>query len=152
MPVVVNPDSEYGKELAKWNVKRPFAAFPKMLYRAQKRPDGIVSVQETDDRLFGGNPGAAEAWTATCQKTVKDEYEMQKAMEGGWRKSHAEALEHFEKREQYKGNVAAHRAYEDRNMSEAAKSEAAAVEASTEEHVPEIPEKRRPGRPRKNVA
>ncbi len=152
MPVVVNPDSEYGKELAKWNVKRPFAAFPKMLYMAKKRPDGIVSVQETDDRLFGNNPGAADAWTATCQKVVKDEYEMQKALEAGWRKSQAEALEHHEAREKYKGDVAAHRLYEDRNMSEAAKAEAAEVDASTDEHVPEIPVKRKPGRPRKIVA
>ena len=151
MPVVVSPDSELGKELAKWNVKRPFSQYPRMLYMAKKRPDGIVSVQETDDRIFGNNPGAADAWTATCQKVVKDEYEEQRALEAGWRKSQAEALEHHERREQYKGNVAAHRLHEDRNMSEAAKAEAAAVEASTEEHVPEIPEKRKRGRPRKIV-
>ena len=151
MPVVVSPDSELGKELAKWNRPYVYRPFPKMLYMARKRPDGIVSIQETDDRIFGTTPGAADAFTATCQKIVKDESEMQRALEAGWRESQAEALEHHEKREQYKGNVAAHRLYEDRNMSEAARAEAAAVDASTEEHVPEIPVKRKPGRPRKIV-
>ena len=33
MPVIVNPDSELARELAKWEIKRPFAAYPRMLYR-----------------------------------------------------------------------------------------------------------------------
>ena len=156
MPVVINPESEYGKELARWNVKRPFSAFPRMLYMARKRPDGVVSVCETNDALFTGpdrvaHPGAAEAFNATCQKTVNSEAEMAFALEQGWRATPKEALERFEAKERSIGDVAAHRAYEDRNMSDAAKAEAKAVEDSTPEHVAEIPVKRR-GRPRKQAA
>jgi hypothetical protein len=156
MPVVINPESEYGKELARWNVKRPFSRFPRMLYMARKRPDGVVSVCETDDALFAGhnhvvNPGAAEAFNGTCQKTVGSESEMAVAMEQGWRATPQDALERFEAKERSVGDAAAHRAYEDRNMSDAAKAEARTVDASTPDHVAEIPVKRR-GRPRKQAA
>lgn len=151
---LIDPNSDEGKELMKWEVKRPPTYFPKMLYMAKKRPDGIVSVNETDDRLFGGVSGAAEKWTATCQMVVKDEAELIKYREIGWRESQAEAMERFEAKEQKLGNEAAERAYRDRNMGEKAKAEIAAVEASTDEHVAEVPVapiKRRPGRPRKNA-
>jgi hypothetical protein len=156
MPVVINPESEYGLELAKWNVKRPWTQFPRMLYMAHKRPDGIVSVCETNDALFTLNgvarPGAAESYNATCQLTVRNEAEQIRAFEQGWRPSPKEALERFEAKERSVGDVAAHRAYEDRNMSDAAKAEAKAVEDSTPDHVAEVPEKRRPGRPRSHAA
>ena len=156
MPVVINPESEYGKELAKWNAKRPYSAFPRMLYMARKRPDGVVSVCETDDTLFAGrnnvvNPGAAEAFNGTCQKTVGNEAEQSIALEQGWRPTPKDALDRFEAKERSVGDAAAHRAFEDRNMSDAAKAEAKAVDASTPDHVAEIPVKRR-GRPRKQAA
>jgi len=152
MSLIITPESAYGQELAKWNVKRPFAPFPRMLYMARKRPDGVMSIGESDDTLFGNRPGAAEAFTGTCQITVQTESEMNKYMELGWRPTPAEAIERYQAKEKYISDAAAHRAYEDRNMSDAAKAEAAAVEAEHAEHVAEVPEVRRRGRPRKNAA
>jgi hypothetical protein len=152
MGVIVTAESEYGKELAKWNAKRPPAAYPRMLYRAQLRPDGVYSVHEVDDRVFGGRPGAAESWTFGCQFTVNDEAEHRKARDGGWRDSHAEAMEYQRGLEKFVSDAAAHRHHEDRLMGEQARAEAEAADASTVDHVAEVPEKRRgwpKGKPRK---
>jgi len=120
-----------------------------MLYMAKRRPDGIIAVIEGDDRLFDNKPGSAEQWTMANTLTVKSEAEMISAMERGWRKSPVEAIERFNEKEKAIANAAAHRAYEDRNVSDKAKAEIAEAEAEAGmDHVPEIPEKRR-GRPRK---
>lgn len=151
MAVVITPESPLGIELAKWNVKRPFSPFPRMLYKACKRPDGVMSIGETDDRLCGGQPGAAEAFTKGCQMTVGSEGEMSKFLELGWRPTPHEAVQRYEAKERHISDAAAHRAYEDRNLSDAARAEVAEYEASVEEHVAEIPEKRKVGRPRKTA-
>lgn len=151
MAMVITPESEYGKELAKWNVKRPFTAFPRMLYMARRRPDGVPSTGEVDDKIFGNQPGAAETWSNGCYLVVEDEDQMREAMSRGWRQTPAEAMARFNEKEQALANLAAVRAYEDRNMSDAAKAEAAKLEASTEEHLPEIPEApKKRGRPAKH--
>ncbi len=142
MPLVVTPESEWGKELAKWNKPYEFAMFPKMLYKATRREDGIVSVAEADDALFGGQPGAAESFSARCQMTVKDDRELTRFIEMGWRESPGAALEFFEEKALALGASAAHRAHDDRNMGDKAKAEAEAIEASTPEHVAEVPRKR----------
>ena len=156
MPLRYNPESEIGKELAKWEKKpeghpRPF---PKMLYKANKRPDGILSVCEAEDSVFNGQLGAAEAFNRKCQRVVENEQELSEALERGWRQTIPEAMDFIEAKEKIISDAAAHRNYEDRNMSEAAKAEAKAVEESTELHVPEIPEKpkARRGRPPKHAS
>ena len=157
---IVAKDSDEGKEYMRWEKPYRFEPFPKMLYMARKRPDGVVSVSESNDRLFSvpgqmERAGAAEAFNASCQKTVKSEDELRVALEQGWRPTPQEALERFDAKERAIGDAAANRAWSERNMSEAAKAEAAAVDASTEDHVPTIPEtpiRRSPGRPRKTVA
>jgi len=151
--ILITPESELGKELAKherpanYNPDAPENQFPRMLYMANKRPDGVVSVNEISDAPFGGVTGASEGFNRTCQKIVKTEAECIKAMEQGWRKTQAEAIERHEAKSKSIADAAAHRAYEDRNMSEAAVAEAKAAEAETVEHVAEVPRKR--GRPRK---
>ena len=149
MAIIITPESQLGIELAKWNVKREPTYFPCMLYMAQKRPDGVLSVHEVSDGVFGGNPGAAEMFNTRCQKIVNNEAERAVWIERGWRPTPQEALARLEQKDKAIADAAAHRAYEDRNMSDAAKAEVAAVEAETEAHVAEVPEKRRPGRPRK---
>src|SRR5262245_21769760 len=126
-----------------------------MVYKARKRPDGVVSVGESEDRLFGGQPGTAEAWTKGCQRTVQSESEYDRARDEGWRDSHARAMEFHEGLERAIADAAAYRAYEDRNMGEKAKAEA---EKHDEEagiaHVPAIPEarlSRKRGRPARGV-
>lgn len=150
MAIVITPESELGKELAKWNKPYVYSEYPRMLYMARRRPDGVVSVLEVDDKVFGGNPGTAEKFNATCQLIVKNDEELRNAMDRGWRMSMQEALERHEAKEKAIAEAAAVRAHEDQKMSEAAKAEAAAAEAATIEHVAEVPEKKR-GRPRKTA-
>lgn len=142
---LIAKDSEEGKEYMKWEKPYRYEPFPRMLYMARKRPDGVVSVSESNDRLFSivgqmERPGAAEAFNTSCQKVVQDERELAMALEQGWRPSPQEALERFEAKEQAIGEAAANRVWTERNMSEKAKAEAAAVDASTEEHIAVIPE------------
>lgn len=142
MAMIISPDSEYGKEHAKWNKPYVFAMFPKMLYKAQRRPDGTPSVGEGLDSLCGGAPGAAEAFNRSTQKEVSSEAEMSLELERGWRETPQEALAFFASREESRSTEAAHRHHDDRNMGELAKKEAAAADAETSEHVAEVPRKR----------
>lgn len=144
MAVVITPESELGKEMSRWERPYVYSAFPKMLYMAHRRADGVVSVGEPNDDSF----------TRGCQRTVASEQEMQQALEEGWRKTPQEALERHEGKSKAIADAAAHRNYEDRNMSDAAKEEAEELdEEAGMEHVPEIPEtpiRRGPGRPPKS--
>ena len=158
MGVIITSSSDYGKELAKWEMfpqpwaptpGRPYVhhEFPLMLYRAQARFDGKVSVGEGDDKTFGGAPGSAEQFTSQCQRIVNDDSELERSYGEGWRRTQKEALEYHEKLQKFVEKAAAHRAYEDRGMSEAAKKEAAEAEAATPEHVAEVQEKPRLHKP-----
>ena len=158
MAVIITSSSDYGKELAKWEMfpqpwapspGRPFMQreFPFMVYKAHLRPDGKVSVGEGDDRVLGGAPGAAEQFTYRCQRIVNDESELERALSEGWRKSEKDALEQQEKLTRAMEKEAAHRAHDDRNMSEAAKKEAAEADAAVPTHVAEVPEKPRLHKP-----
>lgn len=152
MPMVISPESELGKELAKWN--RPYVKreFPKMLYRAQRRPDGVPSTSECSDSFFGNVPGGAEAFNARCQITVENEQQMTAELQRGWHPTPQDALDAFERAEVRKGDATAHRHYEDRSMSPAAQAEAKAADDASFEHLPEIPEKhlaKKRGRPAK---
>jgi len=135
MPVIITAESPLGIELAKWEQpgydprQHPY---PKMLYKAKKR-QGALCVGDPYD----------EAFSASCQHTVKSEAEKRKANDEGWRDSPTEALQHAEALEKAISDAAAHRAFEDRNMSEPAKAEAAAADAETADHVAEVPAKRR---------
>ena len=153
---LISRNSEEGKELLKWDTPRSqggmrpdrYEPFPKMLYLANKRPDGVVSVGEADDAIFGAKPGdsplgAAEQFNLRCQLVVKSEEEMRGALSRGWRNSPEEALARFEDKEKAIGRAAAERHASDAKMSEAAQAEAKKADAATMEHVPEIPEKRR---------
>lgn len=149
MPMTFPPESNMGKEIARWNKPYVFEPFPKMLYKASKRPDGVYSVGESEDSVFGGRDRAAEEFTKRCQRIVKNEREEQAALEQGWRATQGEAMELLKVKEEYISTAAAHRLYEDRNLGEKAQREAAEADAATPEHLPAIPEKKRRGRPRK---
>jgi len=140
MPVIITPESELGKEMAKWNKPYRFEPFPQMLYRAQRRTDGVVLVLDPNDETF----------SRSCWLVVHDERERQRELERGWRESPAEALALFEARACDIADEAARRAAADQRMSEKAQAEAAAADAATPEHVPEVPQApRRRGRPPK---
>jgi hypothetical protein len=146
----VSRESELGKELAKWERKPDWRPennpYPRMLYRAEHRPDGRRSVGEVLDSLFGGAPGAAEQWSRRCQLTVHSEAEQARAMEQGWRTHPREALEYLEARDKAVEVATAERHYADARMSELAQREAKAIDQSTLKHVPSIPEAHVDGR------
>jgi len=151
----ISTESQLGKELLKHEKKPDWTPernpFPKMLYRAQHRPDGRRSIGEANDSLFGGAPGAAEQWARRCQLTVYDETEMTKAFESGWRATPQQALDYLEAQDNAKSNITAERHYKDARMSEPAQREAAAADqAAGLKQVPEVPEqpKKRRGMPK----
>jgi hypothetical protein len=145
LSIIISPESELAKELARWNkpydIHDPANRFPMMLYMARRRPDGVVSVCEVED--FPGRPGSAESFNSSCQMIVRSEQERVDALGRGWRETLDEAKARFEIKEQSIAQVAAQRAHEDRNMGELAKAEAKEADAATAEHVPEVPEKPR---------
>lgn len=130
--------SAYAREMRKWNKPYRFERYPAMVYKAKKRPTGgpFICVDPFD-----------EAFTRECQRVVQVEAEYEQAVAEGWRDSPQEAIDHALALERAVSDAAAHRNWEDRNMGERAKAEAAAVESATDGHVAEVPEAlRRRGR------
>lgn len=159
MAVVITPESELGIELAKWNKPYRYEEFPRMLYRAQRQMNGKWSAHEelphpfmfqgTDPMAFQREEERVHAFNAGCQRIVKNEDELRKALNEGWRKSIAEANALHEAEADEVAAITANRHYHDQFMSEAARAEArAADEAAGAAHVPDVP-RRGPGRPRK---
>lgn len=162
--IAVIPGSNYAREMAKFEqfpshytfgtqpgnpyVYRPY---PKMLYRAEHFNGKIAcmaappdSYDFPDTRSYERADEAARRFTERCQKIVRDEREMQRAMEAGWRESPSEAVAYLEAKDEGRATATAERIYDDRRMSPKALAEADAVtEAVGGEHVPEIPEKLR---------
>lgn len=141
----ISVESPLGKELLKWERKPDWTPeknpLPRMLYKARHRPDGKRSCGEVLDSLCGGQ--SAEQWSRQCQLTVRDESEMIRALENGWRKTPAEALELLKEKDNAVQDATAERHYKDLRMSEPAQREAAAADLTTLKHLPEIPEKPR---------
>lgn len=178
MSILYNPNSEFAKEMAKWEQfpsewtaggLKPgnpyvFRAYPKMLYCARRTPSGQWAVALGPPSRFGFHDEnewdracqEAQRFTESCQKTVANEAEHKKALESGegWRDDPKAAMEFREALEKAVGDAAAERNWRDRNMGEKAKAESAAAEAEHFGHLPEIPEQpvKRRGRPRKNPA
>lgn len=137
-----------------------FRQFPMMLYRADRIPgSGKWATSMSAPRFFGFRDEnewqraleMAEVFNRGCQRIVHNEAELKEAMEDGtgWRPTHAEAMEFRNKLEDMVAEAAANRAYNDKNMSEKAKAEAAAFEAANFGHQAEIPEKPLPRKGKK---
>lgn len=135
--------SNHEKEVQKWNTvkskggMRPdtFCEFPRMMYKARKKNGPPLVIDPYDEPWSMGN----------CQ-IVKDETERNRLWRQGWRDNPAEAIAQFLEDERNVADEAAHRHYLDRNMSEKAKAEAAAVDSESFGHVPEVPEgRKKPG-------
>jgi hypothetical protein len=126
MPMVITPESELGREMAKWNKPYRYEPFPVLLYKARRREDGIVIAE---------GPG--------CWLKANSEQERDKLKTQGWCDSPHDALDRFEKLEQEIAEAAANRAYQDSKMSEKAQAEAAAAETDGPEHLAEIKEQPR---------
>lgn len=112
---------------------------PTTLFRAYKKPNGKVVVCDPE-------------FLSATTKVVRNSDEYYKALGIGWIDgTPQEALDRFELEEQDVSDIATYRAAADQGMSDPAQAEAAAYEASTPQHVPEVPEVavRKRGRPKK---
>jgi hypothetical protein len=169
--IVIVPGSAYANEMAKFEGRETkwtigtvpgnpytYKPFPKMVYRAERwngapacmaAPPDMIEFK--DPREFDRFEQLAQRFNERCQLIVNDEREFQKAMEAGYRESPGEAVAFLISRDQKISQAEAHRNYEDRNMSDAAKAEIkAAKEAIGNDPLPEVVEQPRRGRPRKN--
>jgi hypothetical protein len=149
MGVMHNPESEYSKEMARWDTPRraggmrpdSFEPFPQMLYRALENPkrngkvmcgDPLVAVGDTD----------AESFTAQCQRTVMDEYERDRAIKEGWSLTPDAALQAWHAKQDGVARAAAEEAFRvNRMVNDKAKQEfhQAQEQADGYEHVPDPP-------------
>lgn len=147
MGVVRTGESAYDKELNKWDTPqrqggmRPdtYQPFPAMLYKAHQKDNGQWSVNDPFD----------ENWSRRCQMIVRDDTELRRQMEQGWRQSPSDALEYAERLQRAIADAAAERHYADQRLSDSARREAAAADAATNDHVPDIAAPKKRGRPAK---
>ena len=137
-----------------------FRPFPRCVYMARQHPRNgkyCLSLEQPNRYDFSTENQWDQAmeqyrkFSESCLRTVQSEREYEAAKLEGWRDSAAEALEYRELEMKKLGDEAAARAYTDRNLSEAAQAEVAQAESEHFGHLAEIPEKRRPGRPRKTA-
>jgi len=123
-----------------------FREYPLMLYKASKWR-GVVACIATvgpeeeyrDPRERERQEEAAIRFTAANQTIVKNDAEKARAFEQGFRDTPDDAVAFVLRRDDAIAKETAHRKYDDRNMSDAAKAEIRAVEAEVEDNVPEMP-------------
>lgn len=160
--------TNYAKELRKWNLPKSQGGYntdggeryPMMLYKAKKENGKNQAAMAEppremfpNDELWRRATEMAFQFNQRAQRIVKDEQEYEVARRDGWRDSIHDAVAFLNGLDDDVAKAAAHRAYEDRNMSDAAKREIREAEAAAEmNHVAEVPEKKRRGRPRKSAA
>lgn len=157
MGIVINPESEYAKELHKWNTPKReggygangYEAYPRMLYKAMQKANGQYACMEMPpprwsfpggidgDNAWGAAIASAEAFTAACQMTVRSEDEERQAKNSGWRNSPIAALDFAHQVEKDIANAAAEANFAAMRMSEKAQTERKKRDADTHKHVPE---------------
>lgn len=155
--IAISTATPMGKELESWETKNRIPGwrpenyqYPKMLYRARKREDGKVVCIEpnhVDSPLLTPDQNArmaahVESANRAAMTEARNEQHEKELEAQGWCGSPKAALEAIEKYERMIGDEAARLAHQDRNLSERAKAEREAFEASTPEHVAVIPESR----------
>jgi len=140
----------------------PGNQFPRMMYKAQKGPDGLVRCDAgqgiprhhfQSDAAYEASLRRDEAFNNECRMIVGSddkgkalppaqcEAQYKAALESGWRDSAEDAIalvRHYET--VVKGTAHLQRLKQEEGMSEAARAEAAAYDASTPDIVTEIPE------------
>lgn len=165
MPIVWNDESEYAKELKKWNTPKRHGGFgpdgyeryPQMLYKAFRDENGQTKCMEPPPQAyefltmpeFMRAEARAMAFTNKCQITVKSDAEYDRARAEGWRDTPGDAIAYFEAQQREIADAAAEEQFRVRKMSEKSQAEFADANAATADHVVEVPVPvRRPrGRP-----
>lgn len=166
--VQINPHSELGKELRKWEQHHSeltprgthpgnpyvYREYPKMLYKAERHPEtgqptcqaarpnpwAFVHIPDREARaqFYDEACQQAERWSKEHQKIVHDEAGERLAKGQGWAKTPAAALEQFEQEQQAIAEAAANTAYLAQRMSEQARAELKAADAETDQHVVDV--------------
>lgn len=176
MAVVHEPETAAGKELAKFEQHhtkftsdtvppgnpytfREYGTSGKMLYKAQYHPlqkkmACMVGPPNLMDAANQAEHDRAERFVdqfnRSCSCIVRSDDEKRAKMNEGWRESPVAALEAAEASRKATANITASRHFSDRSMSANAQAEAAAADASTDDHLGEVPQtpKRRGRKPK----
>ena len=144
MGIVHNPDSDYARELQKWNEPTTnggfgaarFEEYPLMVFKAFQRENGKVMC---GDPLATVGDAEGEAFSRSCQLIVKNNDERDRAMGDGWSIAPDKAIEKFERDMQSIAEVTAQRHFADQGLSDLAKAEATKADAATHAQVPAVP-------------
>ena len=144
MAIVHNPDSDYARELEKWNQPTTnggfgparFEEYPLMVFKAFQRENGKVMC---GDPLATVGDAEGEAFSRSCQLIVRSTAERDRALADGWSIAPDKAIEKFEHDMQSIAEVTAQRHFADQGLSGLAKAEAQQADAATHEQVPAVP-------------
>lgn len=140
------------------------AAFPKMIYKARRLPGSgkwacfapqPAYIGFRDEQDWNRACMDAERFQQDCTRTVHNEREWEKAKDDGWRDGPDLAVQYQLDLEAEVAEVAAERNWQDRDMTERAKSESGKAESEHFGHLGEIPEspiRRRVKRAKKGAA
>ena len=101
MGIVHNPDSDFARELEKWNQPTTnggfgaarFEEYPLMVFKAFKRENGRVMC---GDPLATVGDAEGEAFSRSCQLIVRNNDERDRAMADGWSVAPDKAIEKYE--------------------------------------------------------
>lgn len=140
--VVISPESELGKELAKWETPKRhggmgpngYERYPKMLYKATERQGRAIVNDPWDESI-----------SAACQYTVQNESEHLRLKSQGWSDTPLEALDAWEAERKRWADEAANAAHHAARMSEPAQREYRQADEATHEHVVDVQPRKRPG-------
>ena len=154
MAIIHNPDSEYSREMTKWNTQKRhggmgangYEPFPKMVYQARARENGKVMC---GDPLAAVGDAVGEAFARSCQQIVQNQEELDKSVKQGWYDTPDLAMAGYEVAQRSMADIAAMRHFTDQRMGQTAQAEAKVADDATHEHLPSLPIKRKAGRPRK---
>ena len=154
MAIIHNPDSEYSREMTKWNTQKRhggmgangYEPFPKMVYQARARENGKVMC---GDPLAAVGDAVGEAFARSCQQIVQNQEELDKSVKQGWYDTPDLAMAGYEVAQRSMADIAAMRHFTDQRMGQTAQAEAKVADDATHEHLPSLPSKRKAGRPRK---
>lgn len=161
MPVIYQPESEYAKELMKWEMfprhnvdgtlipaGRPytFQAYPKMLYKAFERSNGKIECMtpEPSPRLYKDPTDfdfamrEATAFNKECYCVVPSEAEHAKQAAQGWKDTPQEAIAYLNGLKDDIARAAAEAAYTAKSMGSKAQAEYEALTDATSEHVVDV--------------
>jgi hypothetical protein len=174
MGVIINPESELGKELQKWEqfdrhgmdgtvhkAGNPYTyrPYPKMLYKAHPFRTGktltsappVSPFGHSDPNMYNQALLEADAFNRSCQRIVADESQHAIAKGQGWCESQAEAMEQHERTQNAIAKEAAEAAFQAQKMSDSARAEFDGAVDASEGHVSDVAAPKRQG-PRTTVA